>query len=310
MACPAQGSQSKLSYIVETTAGTTPAGNFQEILTSGHTLSLSKEVVTGNEINIMDITERHGNIMAEGDINVDLRADAYDPFLESALRSTWTVSATTPDKMIIDEVPKYFTLEDAATDIGQYRLYTGCTVNTLNVSIAPNQMITTTFGMMGLGGSISATGKTLDAADTTIQPFDSYSGTIEIGDTGGSTTAVQITALDFTLTNNIENAFVVGSDEAECLVRGKTEVTGSFTAHFLDEAVINRFLNETESELRVSVDDPTGTNLYSFVMPRLKVNSAATALEGNGIRLVNVEFRALKDDTEETSFYIERPDSA
>ena len=306
MACPAQGSSTNFSYIVESTAGTTPAGNFQEIPITSHSLDLTKEVVTGNDISIMDEVERHGNRMVQGDISVDMRADLYDLLLESALRSTWASSAGSADVLKIGETPKYFTFEDAATDIDQYQLYTGCTVNSLNVSVAPNQMVSTTFGIMGLNKSISGTGKTLDSY-TNTQPFDAYSGNLLLGDAGGSGSAVQITAADFTLTNNIEHAFIVGSPTAECLVRGRTEVTGSFTAHFLDDSLINRFLNETETLLTIPVNDPTGANEYLFGFPRIKINSATTVLEGPGIRLVQMEFRALKDATEAASFYIERP---
>lgn len=308
MACPAQGSRTNFSFITEVTAGTTPAGNFQEIPVTSHSLDLVKEVVTGNDISIMDETERHGNRMVQGDISVDMRADAYDSLLESALRSTWDNTPVGPDELKIGSSAKSFTFEDAATDIDQYQLYTGCQVNTLNVSIAPNQMVSTTFGIMGYNKSISGTGKTLDSVSTN-QPFDAYSGDLLIGDAGGSGSSVQVTAVDFTLTNNLENAFVIGETDPQCLVRGRTEVTGTFTAHFLDEALINRFLNETETLLDISVNDPTSGNEYSFVFPRIKVNSASAILEGPGMRLVQMEFRALRDDTEGTSLIIERPDT-
>jgi len=310
MACPAQGSSTNFSYIVESTAGTTPAGNFQEIPIKSHSLDLVKEVVSGNDIAIMDEVERHGNRMVQGDISVDMRADIFDTLLESALRNTWDTSPSSlPDVLKIGEVPKYFSFEDAATDIGQYQIYSGCAVNSMSVSVAPNQMVDTTFGIMGFNKTISGTGRTLDPNTSTV-PFDAYSGNLEIGDSGGSASAVQITACDFTLTNNLEHAFIVGSEVPQCLTRGRTEVTGSFTAHFLNDALINRFLNETESLLTIPVNDPDNANEYLFGFPRIKINSAATVLEGPGMRLVQMEFRALFDSTTNTSFYIERPETA
>jgi hypothetical protein len=310
MACPAQGSRTNFSYITETSLGVTPSGNFTEVPILSHSLALSKEELQGNDIGIMEEVSRHGNRMVAGDISVDLRSELFDAFLESALRNTWDNSpSSSPDILKIGETAKTFTLEDAASDISQYQLFTGCTMNTLNLSMAPNQMISATFGVMGIDYSIGGTGKNLDEYDRSIQPFDAYSGSLLLGDTGSAGSSAQVTSLDFTLTNNIENAFVIGSDVSQCLVRGRTEVTGSFTAHFLDDSTMNRFLNEVESALSVSVNDPTGNNEYNFVFPRIKINSANAPLEGQGIRLVNCEFRALRDDTEETSFYIERPDS-
>ena len=302
MACPSQGSRTNFSYITESTLGVTPSGNFTGLPILSHSLALAKEELQGNDIGIMEEVSRHGNKQVAGDIVVDLRDSLFDPLLESALRNVWD-----PTVLKVGTTPKTFTFEDAATDINQYQLFTGCTVNTFNVSMAPNQMVSTTFGIMGIDHSIGGTGATIDAYDRSIQPFDAYSGDLLLGDTGVAGSAAQITSLDFTLTNNIENAFTIGSDVSQCLVRNRTEVTGSFTAHFLDDSTMNRFLNEVESAISVSVNDPTGSNEYKFVFPRIKINSANAPLEGQGIRLVNCEFRALRDSTEDTSFYIERP---
>ena len=35
----------------------------------------------------------------------------------------------------------------------------------------------------------------------------------------------------------------------------------------------NRFLNEVETAFEVSVDDPTGSNAYTFLFPRVKFNT-------------------------------------
>lgn len=310
MACPAQGSKSTFAFITEVTAGTTPAGNMQRIPITSHSLDLVKEVVAGNDISFVDEVERHGNRMVQGDLLVDLRADVYDSLLESALRDTWINLDSTNDQLRIinTDSPKYFSFEDYASDIDQAQLYKGCTVNTMNVSVAPNQMVTTTFGFMGLDKSISATQATLDDFDRAIQPFDSYSGSITLGDSGGSASAVDVTSLDFTLNNNLEHAFVVGDSIAPCITRGRTEITGSFTAHFLDDAIINRFLNETESRLRLTVDDPSAANEYTFSFPRIKINSATTVLEGPGTRVVNVEFKALRETDGGTPILILRPE--
>ena len=93
----AQGSRSGLSYIVESTFGTTPAGNFTAIPYNSHSLNLTKERVSGNEIqpDRMLRVDRHGNRQAAGDIVVDLRDGNFDPFLESALQNTWDTSPST-----------------------------------------------------------------------------------------------------------------------------------------------------------------------------------------------------------------------
>ena len=302
----AQGSRSSLSYITETTFGTTPSGNFQNLPFSTHSLNLTKDRVTGNDIQAdrMPRVDRHGNRQVSGDIVVDLRDTDYDDFLEAAMLNTWS-----SDVLKVGVTPKYFSIEDYAADIDQARLFTGCTVSSMAISLAPNQMVTTTFGMVGKDMTISATEKTQDAP-TGAAPFDAYSGDLAIGNVGNSSAVAIVTGLDFTLTNSFAPTFVIGDDSAPSLEYGQAVVEGTLTAYFEDAALINRFLNEVESELVVSVDDPTGLNAYTFTFPKIKINSADVGVDGPTSRMINLSFVALYDSTEGTNLKIERPESA
>ncbi len=302
MTCFAQGSRSSLSFIVESTFGTTPAGNFTNLPFSTHSLNLTKDRVAGNDIQAdrMPRVDRHGNRQSGGDIAVDLRKGDYDAFLESAMLNVWAT-----DVLKVGTTPKYFSIEDYAADIDQSRLFTGCTVSTLALSIAPNQMVTTTFGMVGKDMSIGTTEKTQDAASGNA-PFDAYSGDLAIGNVGSSSAVAIVTGIDFTLNNSFAPTFVVGDDSAPCLEVGRAEIEGTITAYFEDAALINRFLNETETELSVSVDDPTGSNTYTFLFPRVKINSADVGVDGPNSRIINMSFVALYDSTEETNLKITR----
>ena len=167
-----QGSRSSLSYIVESTFGTTPAGNFTNLPFSTHSLNLTKDRVAGNDIQSdrMPRVDRHGNRQVSGDIVVDLRDADYDAFLESAMLNTWSTNV-----LKVGTTPKFFSIEDYAADIDQARLFAGMSVSTMAISLAPNQMVTTTFGMVGKNMTMSQTQKTQTAASGAA-PFDAYSG--------------------------------------------------------------------------------------------------------------------------------------
>ena len=299
----AQGSRSSLSYIVESTFGTTPAGNFTNLPFSTHSLNLTKDRVAGNDIQAdrMPRVDRHGNRQVAGDIAVDLRDADYDDFLESAMLNTWATNV-----LKVGVAPKFFSIEDYAADIDQARLFTGMAVSSMGISLAPNQMVTTTFGMVGKDMTIGAVQKTQDAASGAA-PFDAYSGDIAIGNVGSSTASGIVTGLDFTLTNSFAPTFVIGDDSAPSLEYGRAEIEGTLTAYFEDAALITRFLNEVESELEVSVDDPTGANAYTFLFPRIKINSADVGVDGPTSRIINMSFVALYDVTEGTNLSITRP---
>ena len=299
----AQGSRSSLSFIVESTFGTTPAGDFTNLPFSTHSLNLTKDRVAGNDIQAdrMPRVDRHGNRQVGGDIVVDLRDGDYDAFLESAMLNTWAANV-----LKVGVAPKFFSVEDYAADIDQARLFTGLSVSTMGISLAPNQMVATTFGMVGKDMTISATQKTQTAASGAA-PFDAYSGDISIGNVGGASAVAIVTALDFTLTNSFAPTFVIGDDSAPSLEYGRAEVEGTMTAYFEDAALINRFLNETETEIEVSVDDPTGANAHTFQFPRVKINSADVGVDGPTSRMVTMSFVALYDTTEATNLKITRP---
>ena len=297
----AQGSRSSLSYIAESTFGTTPVGNFTNLPFSTHSLNLTKDRVAGNDIQAdrMPRVDRHGNRQVSGDIVADLRDGDYDAFLEAAMLNSWST-----DVLKVGTAPKYFSIEDYAADIDQARLFTGCTVTSLCVSLAPNQMVTGTFGIVGKTMTIGATEKTQDAASGAA-PYDAYSGDLKIADNGGVLAASAIvTGLDFTLTNSFAPTFVIGDDSAPSLEYGRAEVEGTLTAYFEDTALINRFLNETETALEASVGD--GTNSLTFLFPRIKINSADVGVDGPTSRIVNISFVSLYDTTEATNLKITR----
>lgn len=299
----AQGSRTSLSYIVESTFGTTPAGNFTNLPFSTHSLNLTKERVQGNDLQSdrMPRVDRHGNKQAGGDIVVDLRDGDYDDFLESAMLGTFSTNV-----LKVGTAPKYFSVEDYAADIDQAKLFTGCTVSSMGISLAPNQMVTTTFSMVGKGMTLSATQKTQDGASGAA-PFDAYSGDLSIGNVGSLSASAIVTAVDFTVDNAFAPTFVVGSDETPALQYGRATVEGTFSAYFEDAALVNRFLNETNSALQVSVNDPTGSNEYTFLFPYIKINSADTSVGGPESRMVECSFVALYDSTEATNLKITRP---
>lgn len=307
-----QGSRTSLSYLVESTFGTTPAGNFASLPFTSHTLDFTKDRVQGNDIqpDRMPRHDRHGNKQAGGDIVTDLRADEYDEFLESLMFGTWDATpAAAPDELKVGTTLKSFSIEDYAADIDQARLFTGMAVSQAAFSIRPNQMVTTTWSMMGKDMTIGATEKTVDAASLNA-PFDAYSGSLTIGDSGGALSAVAtVTGIDFTVNNGLNPTFVVGSDSTPQLEFGMATVEGTITAYFSDLTLMNRFINETETALKVAVDDPTAANEYSFFFPRVKFNGASAPVANPQSRIITIPFVALYDSTEASNLVIYRPDT-
>lgn len=302
----AQGSRSQLAVGVQSDF-TTTATSFTNLPFTTQSLNLTKERVAGTDIQSdrMPRVDRHGNRSAAGDIVADLRHAEFDVLMQSALMSNndfatgFTAgddSTTVTNAAIIGQTPTFLTIEDYAADIDQARLFTGMTVNTMAVSMAPNQMVTATFGMVGRNMSISATEKSVTASAGN-EPFDAYSGDIKIGNVGslGSAQTI-ITAMDFTLTNGFNPTHVIGEDLSQDLEFGTAALEGTVTAYFEDTALIDRFLNETESALEVSVGE--GSNTLTFLFPRIKINSADVGVDGPASRTISMSFIGLYDDSD------------
>lgn len=298
----AQGSRSSLAYIAESTFGTTPSTpTLANLPINSHSLDLTKDRVEGNEIQAdrMPRVDRHGNRQAGGSIEVDLRKGDFDALMESAFLNTFSTNV-----LKIGTTPKFFSMEDRAVDITQYRLFKGLAVSTMSVSIAPNQMVTGTFEMVGKNmtqSSTSATASPITAASANA-PFDSYSGIIS---DGGSGIAI-VTSIDFSVSNSFAPTFVVGSSTTPQLEYGRAVVEGTMTVYYENADLINKFLNETESSIEVTVDDPTGSSDYTFLFPRVKYNGASVPLANPQSRLITLPFVSLYDSTEATNLKLTR----
>lgn len=296
----AQGSRSRLAYVAESSFGATPSNpTMVEIPFTTHSLTLSKERVQGRDIisDRIPRVDRHGNRSAGGDIVVDLRDTDYDAFIESAMFSTFSSAGV----IKVGTTPKYLTIEDAALDITQFRQFTGMAVSQMSVSIAPNQMVQTTFSMVGQ--DMTQSGTALDAtptAPTGGEPFDSFSGSIS---EGGSPIAI-VTSLDFTLTNSLAPTFVVGSAFTPQLEYGQAMVEGNVGVYYEDSTLLNKFLNETVSNISVTVDDPASGSTYTFLIPEVKYNGADIPVSDPQSRIITMPFVGIYDSSEATNLKI------
>lgn len=296
----AQGSRTRLSVAQEASFGTLGSGaTFSTIPFKSHSLSLSKERLQGEDIksNRKLAIDRHGNRSAGGSVEVDLRRGDYDIFLESVMFNTFD----TNDEITVGTTPRYMRVEDAALDITQFQQYSGMAVNSASFSIAPNQMVQTTFELVGKDMVQAQTSLGTPSAASTYEPFDSYNGSLFEGGTGTSDAICSVSALDFSITNSLSPIYAIlcgaNADAAAQLEYGMAMIEGTMTVYYEDETLINKFLNETETSLSITVDDPTQANGYTFIMPRVKYNGANTPVANPQSRFIELPFVALENDS-------------
>lgn len=307
-----QGAQTRLSIAAETSFGVLPSGTgqpaFSVLPIKTHSVNLVKERVQGADIlsGRMASVDRHGNRTVSGNLEVDLRRTDYDRLLESAFFNTFAANVIN-----IGTTPQFFALEDGALDISQFRRFSGCAVNTATFNLAPNQLVQTTFDIVGR--DMVQASASLDAAHTSASgnaPFDSFNGAVFEGGLGPADDICIVSALTFSIANDMTPAFVLlceanGSRAAQ-MQFGMATVEGTMTVYYQDATLINKFLNETETSLSVTVDDPAGVNSYTFYFPRIKYNGASVPLADPKSRFIELPFVALKDSSTGTSLRLTR----
>lgn len=266
---------------------------------NSHTLDLTKERVQGNELigDRAPRVDRHGNRQVGGEIVVDMRDSDFDLLIESALFSSFASDGTIEN----GTTETFLTIEDAALDQGtpQYRKFQSCAVNTMNIRAEPNSMIIGTFGIVGKN-LIQSTSELATPSDPSGgEPWDSYSGSIFEGGVATADEIALVTSLDLTLTNSYAPTFVLGSDVTPKLEFGRMQIEGSLTAYYEDADLIDKFLNETESSLQFTFDDPASGGAYTFTLPRIKINGASVPVSSPQSRVITLPFVALYDSSDE-----------
>lgn len=288
-----------LWYVAEVTPGTTPSTpTLVEIPIAGNpTLNVEKDTFQSNRIGNRNVTHfRHGVRRAAGEIPIELAYGDFDALFESLMASTWNTNV-----LKVGETAKFFTLERRFEGISEFQPFTGCMMNSFSLTAQPNGMITGSFGVLGFGSMTPASSTVADTSTATAgnDPFDGFTGTIS---EGGS--SANITAIDLSLTNNAALPYVIGSDTAPAVNLGMFGATGNVTAFFETEALINKFLGETESALTVEFEGITGGDL-EFDFSAVKYGGATITEADEGL-LVQMPFTATYDTSDASSLVITR----
>lgn len=284
----ASGSNHGMAYVAEVTYGVTPATPaFKPLRNTGTTLALSKDPIQSEEIRSdrQIACFRHGNRQVGGNVNYELSFTDFDDMLEAALCGTWAA-----DELKAGTTRRSFTIERNFADIATRIRYTGCEINSLSITVAPNAVVSGVIGVMG---------KEQDPSNATIAgatyataqggcPFDSFSGTI----LEDNTPIAIVTQIELNIDNGITPNFVIGSKTTTDTSIDRSNVSGTVTAYFASVDLLNKFVNETASSLEFSLVNEAGDTL-TFILPNIKYNGGQPDVSGTGAVTIALPFQAL-----------------
>jgi hypothetical protein len=229
-----------------------------------------------------------------------------DVIVAEAASEDITISTTTKSQILkAGTTRRSFTIERYFSDLSanQYHRFTGCEFANAKFSINANAMIKGTFGVVGkdlvLASELIAS-ESYTAASTK-SPLDSFTGVMKEG--GSAVTVVTEISLD--IDNKIEPRFVVGSKTTLLPSEGRSDIKGQATVYFEDATVMNKFINETESSLELSMPDGAG-NVLKILLPRIKYSGGQPDVKGEGPITLAMPFQALLSSERNTNIIVTR----
>lgn len=297
----AQNSRRQYSFVPEATFGVTPSTpQMQLVEVTDFGLDMNSATLEDPSLraNRMTVSARRGNKSVQGPIGVAMCADNYDTFLEALLGGTWT-----SDVLKVGQTQRSFAFEEGFLDINQYRVFNGVVMNTMSMEITSEAIVTAQFGTLGAGVS-AFTGTSLDATPTAItarEKFFHEGGTIN---EGGSPVAF-ISSMSFEVSNNFQGNYALGSTSYRSLTPGKIMVTGELTALAENFAIYNKFVNNTQSSISVTVNDGAG-NSHTYTFPQVQYTEGTIDRGTEGAVMFTVKFTAEYDSVSDTSMSVTR----
>jgi len=295
----AEASQTRLAYVPETVIGTTPATpTFQTLRYVSESLRMVKQTDIPDEIradrNVASIVDVGRSI--QGNINGFLSYGTYDALFESLFSGVFTTNvlknALTPKTFTFEKM-----FEQGATD--SFVTFTGCRVDTLDLSLKAKQSISANFGIKGLAAPAPATtiitGATYTAATTS--PVMNAALNVSGLTFTGITNAPVLEQLDISIKANTYDNTIIGQYATYSEGMGRFDVSGTMTAFFENLDTYNAILNHTDIALAVTMGASAGSR-YTLSLPKVKLMDGAPVVDGNSRAVkISVPFTAYFDST-------------
>lgn len=188
-----------------------------------------------------------------------------------------------------------FGIEREYADLStNFAYYNGMEVNTLNLALASDAIITGTVGFMGIkeDSRSSLTGGAVPAKNENevLSSVDDIDGVFNDG--------LDECTVAFTMdiNNNLRSRKCIGKLDTDSIGTGQFNVTGTFQKYYESAVLIDKYLSFTDADLAFVVQDEDG-NGYVFWMPRVKYSSGQRVAGGqNSDILADMAYSAFRDD--------------
>ena len=233
-----------------------------------------------------------------GDLEAEFRYGTYDELISANAFNDWVDNVLT----FGGTTKKSFSVLRGYSDVDVYQLFSGVHVNTWNISVPEQGLVTTTFGLMGKSRASSITLPTGTVTPDALNPaYSSISvGRILID---GNPTAGQacVTSFDFTWDNTMQVQRCLGDGlDIGAVIETGAVGTGSLTvawSKLLGQDFYERqFKNQTVSlELYIRENPEDDENSYTLNIPVAEITVALPSGGRDEILTSSLEFTVVKE---------------
>ena len=218
--------------------------------------------------------------------------------------NTITIDGST---LINGVVERSFVFEKNFSDASEFTNFVGMRAGTWSLNVAPDAVITQTFGFMGKAED--ATGATVSSGTTNAATTNEVMNAIDDVYTireGTADSTLCFSEISFSVENALRNINCIGSLGPNDIGYGSFQVTGNLNAYFESRTLFEKYLDWTTSALSFRTEDGSG-NAYVFTFPAVKYTSGEVVAGGKDQDvMVNLSWTAFLDSTTGITMRVDR----
>ena len=200
---------------------------------------------------------------------------------------------------------KSFAIEKKYTDLAsEFAILNGMAIQTLAITVAADQIVTGSFGFIGKKETSATT--TAGTGTNTPAPTDAVmNGVDHVKPVYEAGVAIGIVGGTINLNNNLRTRLQVGTLGAISIGTGSVDVTATLQMYFATKAIMDKYLNQTVSNVAVAFDD--GAKSYVIEFPQLKYTAGRRVAGGkNQDVIADMALTGYRNPTENVSVRIAR----
>lgn len=297
----------QLAFIQESVVGVTPASPVFNLLDFvSEDIKAAGQQIRSNTVSPQRVvkTSRRTSIEVSGGPTCELtKSAATDKLFEALLGNPFAANVA---KLGGSTLPTFtFERKLAAAD---YRRYLACRVNSLELTLQPEQFAIAKWGLLGRSmttGNAAIASSTYTAEGTNEKLTSLDVGTITLAN--GMTGTFDYASATVTISNNMTNTKRLGNSPVRGTVAGLATCNLKLDIYIEDKAWADAFLGETPFDIDLPVLN--ATKGYTLNFKKLKIGDYDDSNKGNGGSFIaTLDCEATLDGTYGSSFGITKAD--